>query len=358
MTVAVRLRWMVEDLTAVMTSGYDQILVKRSTTGMGGAYTEITTTATRINLQAGKTLYEHIDAVGLASYWYRVTWHDSATVAPLPDADQDPFQGEAASGMYCQVEDLRTEGITTAMLSDSRAATKIKEAGRYLEKCCRQWFEPRSRTFRVDGRDSRVLEFRVPIIRLDSAIHITGRGAGFDDSDTIDVDDLVVYNRHLTEGLEEPDDRDTPRAEFPDDQISYGLGGTQNYIPLTSGFGRSSQGVQVTGIFGYTELDPDDSVGETSEGSQIPLSYGRTPPLIKRACLKLVLRDMATLIDLDLREDFRSRWMLTGERTADQSYTKAAPASVGQVGFWTGDPEIDEIISMYQSPAGMVSSSS
>lgn len=41
MTVAVRLRWQVEDLTVVMAT-YDQINVKRSTAGVGGPYTEIT----------------------------------------------------------------------------------------------------------------------------------------------------------------------------------------------------------------------------------------------------------------------------------------------------------------------------
>lgn len=346
---------MVEDLSVVMAT-HNQIKVKRSIAGVGGPYTEITAAATRITLAAGKTLYEHVDASGLAAYWYRVTWHDSTGLAV--DVDQDPFQGTAAAGMYCQVADLRTEGITVSMLSDAAAVRKIVASSRYIDRCCRQWFEPRSRTIRLDGRDSRVLPLGIPIIRIDSVARISGRGASFDDSEVVDVDDLVIYNRHLTEGLEEPDDRDTPRLEFPGDQRAYGVGGSTSWVPLTSGFGRSSQGVQIVGVFGYTELDPDDSVGETSDGSQIPLAYGRTPPLIERACMKLVLRDMPTLVDIDEREDYRSRWMLTGEKTADQSYTRAAPGSVGQSGYWTGDPEIDEVISMYVSAAGMVGSSS
>jgi hypothetical protein len=277
-------------------------------------------------------------------------------VAPAADVDQDPFQGEASSGMYCTVQDLRDEGITVSMLSDARALAKIVEQSRYLDKVCRQWFEPRTRTFRVNGRGARVLRLGVPIIRLDSAAYVSGAGTDFDDSDTIEVDDLRVFNRHLTQGLEEPDDRDTPRVEFPLGSQYLGTDGVA-YLGSNAAFGLSTQGVQLTGIFGYTELDPDDSVGETSEGSQVPLAYGRTPPLIKRACLLLVLRDMPRLIDLDEREDYAGRWMLTGERTADQSYTRAAPASVGQVGFWTGDPRIDELISVYVSAAGMVSSS-
>jgi hypothetical protein len=354
MGIAVRLRWHVEDLAVVMAS-YDQIMVKRSIVGVGGPYTEITSESTRIDLQAGITLYEYIDADGEEAYWYRITWHDSNLINP--DDDQDPFQGEASNGMYCQVEDLRDEGITEAMLSDVRAINKIKEWSRYIENVTRRFFEPRSKTIPIDGRDIPVLRTGDPIIMLSSAKYWSGRGSNFDDSQEIEIADVRVYNRHLTADLENPDDRADPRIEFPVSSIYPYLSIWDNTSEsstrlASSQFPESRLGIAVTGIFGYTELDPDDSVGETSPGSQIPLAYGRTPPAIRKACMLLVLRDSPQLVELSDREDYSARWTLTQEKTADQSYTRASPAALGQVGYWTGDPQIDGLLAMYVSGGG------
>lgn len=346
MGVAVKLRWLVEDLTVVMAS-YDQIKVKRSTTGIGGAYTEITAAATRITLQAGKTLYEHVDADGDATYYYRVTWHDTTLVNP--DDDQDPFLGTASTGMYCQVEDLRDEGITVAMLSDARATAKILKWSRMIERWTGRWFEPRTRTIYVDGENSEAQSLGHEIIRIDSMAFIDGRGTEYEE-DAITVQGTRIYNRHLTQGLEKPDDRDAPYVEMPKGQWwNYDLGIMQSSRG-TVYFPDGRLNLKFVGIFGYTELAPDDSVGETSQGSQIPLSYGQTPDAIKMACMLLVVRDFPQLVDFSLRQDLAKRWAIKSEKTADQSYTLTDPAAVGQSGYWTGDPEIDSIIANYASP--------
>ena len=345
MSVAVRLRWLVEDLAVVMAS-YDQVMVKRSTVGIGGPYTEITAAATRIDLQTGKTLYEYVDAGGDAAYYYRVTWHDSGGV--VADDDQDPFLGEAATGMYCQVEDLRAEGITVAMLSDANAVTKIKRWSKYIERCTGRWFEPRARAFILDGDNSLCQRIPHPIIRIDALATVSGRGSEYQESE-VSVDGTRVYNRHLTQGLDRPDDRDAPRIEMPlgfwwNEDLGV-MEALQNQVYFPAG----RLNLKVEGIFGFTELDPDDSVGETSQGSQVPLAYGRTPDLIKQATMLLVLRDMPLLLDFGFREELRGRWSLTSEKTADQSYTRANPGAIGQAGAWTGDPQIDSLLAVYAS---------
>lgn len=252
---------------------------------------------------------------------------------------------------YITVSDLRDEGITESMLSDAKAEEKIAYWSKFIDQITGQWFDPRDRTLFLDAKNSSSLVVGHPIIQIDEAYLVSGRGTDYDE-DEIDVADIRVYNRHLTQGLTRPDDRFAPRIEFqvPDWVNTYYQ--TFDYPRIHSRFPTGRLIVKLVGVFGFTELHTGDSVGETAEASQVPLSQGHTPYLIERAVMLLVVKDMPQLVDTGFRQDLRSRWALTSEKTADQSYTLASPASIGQTGGWTGDPEIDMLISMFAYSVG------
>lgn len=246
---------------------------------------------------------------------------------------------------YCTITNIRDEGITVSMCADARVLTAIKLASAYIEMVTERWFEARTRTFRVRARNSRVCFLPHPIISISSIHIIGGRGSGID-RDEVSVDDVLVFNRHLTEGLLDPDDRDTPRIEY-EGPLGIEYPGREN-----AEFPWASQVVEVTGRFGYTDLGDDDP-GETSDGSQVPDSEGDTPLLIAHACKLLALRELPLMTDTGSRGDLRERYRIIEEKTADQSYKLSPLSSSHQGGNVTGDPEIDAILLKYSRPIAM-----
>lgn len=98
-------------------------------------------------------------------------------------------------------------------------------------------------------------------------------------------------------------------------------------------FPRGQGNIVAEGLWGFTEHDG------TPEG--------RTPLAIRRACMLLVLRNLAPLAD-DASLEARSRWRLLEERTRDQSYRLDAPRQVSAQ--LTGDPEVDTLLLSYVRP--------
>lgn len=86
MATPIKLKIEVDELDNVLQT-FDQIQVHRSTTGIDGPYTEITTAATRIDLQQGKTDYEYDDQNGATTYYYKVRYYNKQTtqVSDLSD---------------------------------------------------------------------------------------------------------------------------------------------------------------------------------------------------------------------------------------------------------------------------------
>lgn len=225
---------------------------------------------------------------------------------------------------YTTVAEMRAEGVSTTMASDSFLLQRIALASRLVDAATGRFFAPRAADWRLDGRRCAGgrLELPAPIL----AISHLG-----DEADAWDPDEYVVYNRHLT-GLLDPDDRDYPHVVLHgwDGRYVHGLG-----------FSHGSQNIRVSGVFGYT--DPDGT------------PFGTTPLLIKHVTKLLVLRNLAKLGNVSSRFDALVRARLTSERTRDQSYTISAlgtanvPSGLG----FTGDPEIDNILAMFRRPFGM-----
>ncbi|MBI5547612.1 MAG: hypothetical protein HY901_27325 [Deltaproteobacteria bacterium] len=234
---------------------------------------------------------------------------------------------------YASVSDLRDEGVSVNDASDRRLQQQLSLASRYIERVTGRFFEPRAQTLKLDGSGGRVLPLGQPIIGVDQVMIDSGPFRPGD----LDVETSLfrVYNRHLTEGLFQPDDRDNPKLEFFHGEDLAGV----HFEPMR-GLSLSSlvwpvgqQNVTVRGVFGYTE--PDGS------------PTGRTPELIRHATKLLVMRELPRLADRDRREDAQRRWRLTSEHTRDQGYN-LEPLKLH--GDFTGDPEIDNILVAFCRP--------
>jgi hypothetical protein len=157
---------------------------------------------------------------------------------------------------------------------------------------------------------------------------------------TVD-DTLRVYNRHLTENLHSPDDRDSPKLEFIHGND---LGGVNEY---PSGLAprnflrdltwpRGRQNIGLVGLFGFTEPD----------GSFI----GTTPALIQEATQMLVFRNIQRL---SIRLPGTTAVIM--EATRDQQVQYAQPGAGGdtRARVFTGDPDIDQILVGFVRPPYM-----
>jgi len=180
----------------------------------------------------------------------------------------------------------------------------------------------------------------MPIISIET---ITLVGESTTSDYDVELTDVRVYNRHLTQELFDPDDRENPRIEFLEydtryESIPFG-GDSAHYIYHPHRWPEGTQNVEITGIFGYT--DPDGS--ET----------GKTPDLISWANALMVLRQLhSPYTDPDKREDARNRWKVKRLKTRDQEIEYGDISKMGSrgVGVFTGDPEIDSILAAYSRP--------
>lgn len=235
---------------------------------------------------------------------------------------------------YAFVQDLRDEGLTnTTTYPDAWVQAKIMSASRFIDMATRRFFYPKELTLRLDGRGGPMLLLSDPIIAIE---YVKQEIAPFYDGDfsLLEGDSYRVYNRHLTQQLNEPDDRANPKIELfnPGYLRLRGAGG---YAPLV--FPRGQQNVEIKGWFGYTDYDGT--------------SKGKTPEMIRFVCKLLVLRDVDKLTQ---RSDARIRSRIISESTRDQSYTLEGLGALKLVGAgFTGDPEIDNILSYFTRPPAM-----
>lgn len=231
--------------------------------------------------------------------------------------------GFAWSG-YCNVSDLRREGVTEQEASDARLLSIINEASAMIDKYTGFTFRPSEREYFLDGYGTRALQLEEPIVAIDAVF------AG--SSTALPTESYRVYNRHITQRMRSPDDRYNPKLEL--------VAGYRRGLVWDSTWPSGRQNIVVRGLFGFTEPD-----GYTS--------CGVTPAAIKHACMLMVLREVPLLTDDGARQDALNRWRLAEERTRDQSYRLSTIKPRSGDMIFTGDPEIDGIISLYRKPMGL-----
>lgn len=211
---------------------------------------------------------------------------------------------------YVTIDELRDEGVA-ATITDAQLLRVIRRASALIDAWTHQWFEPRAMTMLLDGTGSDTLLIGPAIISI-SQIRILERDGSVNlvsPLEDITLDRVRVYNRHL-QGLTDPDDRNNPKIQF----VSSALGMPHRVVDrFASGWWqRGVQNVELTGFFGYTDPDPDETV--VSGG----FPHGKTPEAIKLACLMLVVRDMLPLSDVEGRTDAALAGRVTRLRTRDQ----------------------------------------
>lgn len=220
---------------------------------------------------------------------------------------------------YITVADVRAEGLTnTTKYPDALINQRIQYNTKLIERYTGQFFEARKLIIDYDGHGSYELPVEVPIVNIDE-VTLLDREFPVTRVFTFELDDITVFNRHITQGLTEPDDRVNPK-----------IGNVW--------FPRGRQNVRLEGTFGYTERD------------------GSTPPEIVRALILMVLRDKELLAS-----PRRNASLLQGlggqvksESTDGHSYSLAVPTpAAGRTPYFTGNEEIDHLLHPFVRPPAM-----
>lgn len=267
---------------------------------------------------------------------HRVRWYFRLNPSSPEQTFSEEFEvlpGAVATGDegYCTVSELRDEGVPETF-SDTHLLRRISMASRLIDRVTGRFFAPRQLTLKVDGRGGRMILLNMPIIAISTVEFET---SPFQPSSlSIEPDLLRVYNRHISQNLTMPDDRNNPKIELyhPSDDIT----SASPYTFTRLIFPEGQQNVTVSGVFGYTDYD-----GANPQGS--------TPLLIRRACMLLVIRDLYKFADISNRDEMLKRSRIIIERTRDQSYELENLARLRGAMF-TGDPEIDNILAAYMRP--------
>lgn len=328
MAATIKIRWTVSNLENVMTL-YDVQKVYMSTT-QSGTYNEITDGGSRVALEADQTDYYYDDTSGDSTYWYKISYFNSVSSAESSLTAAIPATG---GGRYVTVQEMRDAGFVETLYSNVDLLRAIMNAERFVERLTGNVFIPQQRTFRMDPNPagSNILLLDMPIVQIDAVTIVAYVGDDYTDVYDISVDDVKVYNRHLTQGLVSPDDRDNPRL-----------------ILLTDHWGHESQSIKLEGWFGYTELGIHDTPGETVEGSQLPSSKGGPPELLTRAIELLLPRFLASPADPDEYDDATRRHHIERYKARDQEvqYAKGTAATGGI----TGDQDVDAFLEHFLEP--------
>jgi hypothetical protein len=234
--------------------------------------------------------------------------------------------------MYATVQQLRDEGVTTAQATDDQLLARISRCSQLIDRWTGRSFEPKEKTLLIDGSGGSILQIGPAIISI-SEVRVLGQSSLYimSSDEPIDLDQIRVYNRHLTEELTDPDDRNNPKIQW----LAFEGSRRMPEVAPIAYFPRGVQNIQVTGVFGYT--DPDGS------------PEGKTPDLISYACMQMVVADLPKLGDVEARDEQSMRGRVTSLRTRDQSITWSAVSSK-QAGAWTGSQAIDNILASYRRP--------
>lgn len=150
------------------------------------------------------------------------------------------------------IADIRKEGYKDCDFDDQRIQEAIDDVEAQILQFTKYFFEPTNKTFRETWRGSRDVLLRMPIISIDEL-----RFVNSDDTlqAPLEATDFVVFNRHMTQGLTDPDDRQSPKfgllfvrppTVFPRITPSR----------VAEIIDKRQLNLQITGRFGYTVVDP------------------------------------------------------------------------------------------------------
>jgi len=240
--------------------------------------------------------------------------------------------GAGIYDVYALVSDLRAEDVSSCLARDIDVGHRLILAKKLIDAITLRSFIPTYKSITLDGVGTSCLFLDEAIIAVAQLVQ---------DGDDVDMSVVKVANRHITQGLLAPDDRNNPTIEFAESLRSrrhVGVIGIGPSLRARGLFRAGTQSVNIKGIFGYTDPDPGYAVGVT-------------PYMIRFAAQLIVMSQLPKLGDLDERFSRLNHWRFTGETTRDQSYSLGAGRPVSTLdGPSTGDPEIDGILKSFLAP--------
>ena len=234
---------------------------------------------------------------------------------------------------YAFVHELRDEGISPKLIIDRVLYNKICIATDFVEMATGRHFVPIQKNVRLNGRRTSQMLLSDTIIGIgEVALDFGPLSTG---EVSVEASDILVYNRHLTERLRQPDDRDHPRIELFHIPRSTSFERTHGDIVFPAGV----QNVRILGIFGYTDPTP------------AALPVGSTPRLIRRATNLITIADIHKLGEEQKRFKSRNRWRIVEEEGEASKYKLDPPGNnPAAMGTITGNPEIDTLLARFMRP--------
>lgn len=232
---------------------------------------------------------------------------------------------------YVTVQEIRDEGVPTVAAggpSDAKVLEHINTWQAFIERATRQWFVARAAVMSINGNESNLLQFPVPIVSI-TYIKLNNS------TEELDTSLYKVHNSYSS-----PDDRWNPRIELAtsDDRDIF----SRPYGRLM--FRKGEQNQEISGSFGFVESD------------------GSPPLLIKRALLKLTIEKLMTPIYSATIPSFPipppPSGPLLSEKTDGHARTYAQAGGPvawrrpGLVGV-TADREILDIIKLHKAPIAL-----
>ncbi len=269
-------------------------------------------------------------------WFYRLTSSDDEVTVAVPfEVLTCPIIAQRG---LCSVASMRADGVTLEAASDFRCHQAIVQATAFIERVCRRWFYPAFRSFTVSSSGAALLLLPAPIVGI-STVKVAYDNA-FDVAEPLDGGSFRVYASHLSEEMTVgADDRNNPKLERVhnlDFQTWRGRG--LEHWPV------GERHIQITGAFGYTE--PDGATG------------GKTPELIRLACMKLASRYAAKKSGGSAASSAESappvgpvKRLKTKQNEVE--FSEAAASASLPSGMISGDADVDGILELFIGPPAM-----
>lgn len=273
---------------------------------------------------------------------YRVTFYFKVLSTDTEQSFTQFFEvigatyGDVSGNPLATVQSMRDEGVPVSAYSDAVLLQKLLDASQEVEDYTSRTFGPTYREILVDGTGAEALLLEDPIIGISDIAIVS---SDVMQEGTVNMDTLRVYNRHITQNLREPDDRENPKVEFySSEYYDYYGSRVKGSALLYRHWPAGKQNISVKGVFGYTEPNGTPT--------------GGVPQRVAVAVRMLAMMNLPVLSDVDARMDAGQAWQTVSERTRDQSISRFsgvdAASRAAVIGAVTGSPTLDRILVQYR----------
>lgn len=273
---------------------------------------------------------------------HRIKWRYKYEVADSYLYSQEDFEVSempAPIKTYVNISDIRAAGIDASTISDDNEIFfAILLWQNVLDRCCRQWFLPKTLTVDFDGDNSMTMNLGVPCIEVEYL--------RINKSSTDLNSELYMVYGNQTDGLQSR--RRNPKIALVQNIIQ-DINRDIHLAPFHESHLRFVKGYKnqsLRGTFGFVNDDLSP------------------PRAIKRALTKLVIEKLTNPIypgdDAPTPAAPSFAGIVVEEKTDGHSLKYGAPSlgkrKSGLSGI-TSDPEIQDIIKLYRGPIGIATPS-